>query len=68
MTQLKVWRDPNRFDCLKISIADGSRYKFWGIVALFVQFGTIFMMKAKEGKMKCYNTSDDNTYIYMEGK
>ena len=50
------------------NIADGSRYKFWGIVALFVWFGTIFMMKAKQDKMKYYNTSYENTYIYMEGK
>jgi len=50
------------------NIADGSRYKFGGIVALFVRFGTIFMMKAKQDKMKCYNTSYDNTYVYMEGK
>ena len=50
------------------NITDGSRYKLGGIGALLVQFGTIFMMKAKQDKMKCYHTSYDNTYIYMEGK
>ena len=40
------------------NVADGSWYKFGGIVALFVRLGTIFIMKHL----------NDNTYIYMEGQ
>ena len=38
-----------RFD----NIVDRSRYKFGGKLALFMRFGTCFMMKAKQDKMKC---------------
>ena len=34
-------------------ITDRSRYKFGGKLALFMQFGTFFMTKAKQDKMKC---------------
>ena len=32
---------------------DRSRYKFGGKLALIMQFGTFFMMKAKQDKIKC---------------
>ena len=32
---------------------DRSRYKFGGKLALFMRFGTFFMMKAKQDNMKC---------------
>ena len=35
------------------NIVDRSRYKFGGKLALFMRFGTFFMMKAKQDKMKC---------------
>ena len=41
-----------RFDCLKI-IMDKSRYKYGGKLALFTRFGTFFLTKAKQDKMKC---------------
>ena len=45
-----AWRDPSD---LKISwIMDRSRYKLGGKLALFMRFGTFFMIKAKQDKMK----------------
>ena len=35
------------------NIMDRSRYKFGGKLALFMRFGTFFMMKTKQDKMKC---------------
>ena len=35
------------------NIADRSQYKFGGKLALFMQFSTFFMTKAKYDKMKC---------------
>ena len=35
------------------NIVDRGRYKFGGKLALFMLFGTFFMMKAKQDKMKC---------------
>ena len=35
------------------NIVGRSRYKFGGKLALFMRFGTFFMMKAKQDKMKC---------------
>ena len=35
------------------NIMDRGRYKFGGKLALFMLFGTFFMMKAKQDKMKC---------------
>ena len=37
------------------NIADRSRYKFGGklVTVLFIRFGTFFMMKTKQDKMKC---------------
>ena len=35
------------------NIMDRSWYKFGGKLALFMRFGTFFMMKAKQDKMKC---------------
>ena len=43
---------PIRFDCLK-KIPDRGWYKFGGKLALFMQFGTFLMMKAKQDRMKC---------------
>ena len=34
------------------NIVDRSRYKFGGKLALFMRFGTFFMKKAKQDKMK----------------
>ena len=40
--------------CIRFeNIVDRSRYKFGGKLALFMRFGTFFMMKAKQDKMKC---------------
>ena len=36
------------------NIADRSRFKFGGKLALFMQLGTFFRTKAKEDKMKCF--------------
>ena len=38
-----------RFD----NIVDRSRYKLGGKLALFMRFGTCFMMKEKQDKVKC---------------
>ena len=35
------------------NIVDRSCYKFGGKLALCMRFGTFFMMKAKQNKMKC---------------
>ena len=35
------------------NIMDRSRYKFGDKLALFMRFGTFFMMKAKQDNMKC---------------
>ena len=51
MTQLIVWRDPS--DLIVENFGDRSQYKFGGELALFMLFGTFFMMKAKQDKMKC---------------
>ena len=32
---------------------DKSRYKYGGKLALFMRFGTFFLTKAKQDKMKC---------------
>ena len=43
-----------RFDCLKY--VDRSRHKFGGKLALFMQFGTFFVTRAKQDKMNvCFN-------------
>ena len=41
-----------RFDLFE-NIADRSQYKFGGKLALFMPFGTFFVTKAKQDKMKC---------------
>ena len=51
MMQLIVWHDPS--DLIIENIADRSLYKFGGKLALFMRFGTFFMTKAKQYKMKC---------------
>ena len=38
---------------IRFEIVGRSRYKFGGKLALFMRFGTFFMMKAKQDKMKC---------------
>ena len=35
------------------NIVDRIRYKFGGKLALFIQFGTFFMMTAKQDKIEC---------------
>ena len=42
-----------RFDCLKISRTEVSINYFGGKLALFMWFGSFFMMKAKQHKMTC---------------
>ena len=41
-----------RFDLFE-NIADRSQYKCGGKLALFMPFGTFFVTKAKQDKMKC---------------
>ena len=52
MTQLILWRDPSDLIVLVENTADRSRYKFGGKLVLFMPFGTFFMTKAKQGKIK----------------
>ena len=50
MPQLIVWCDPSDLIVWKYH---GQKDKYGGKLALFTRFGTFFLTKAKQDKMKC---------------